>query len=245
MNEQRFSQEQLNAFVDGELSAEDKEQIFRALGGDEAMNREVCEIRKLKDMLRHAYAEPPPPPSAAQRPRRPRWLEAAVAVLLLAVGATSGWFGHLATDSGAFTAAYQRQDLDAFQTVQLLSAQGKQQNVILHLTTADPHKLQYALDEVESLLQGARAKGLPVKLEVVANDDGLTLLRSQSSPYPERTEQLIQAYDNLTIMACANALNQLKQQGVDTRLLPHVTTTKSALERVVDRLQEGWLYIKV
>jgi len=28
-------------------------------------------------------------------------------------------------------------------------------------------------------------------------------------------------------------------------LLPDVGMTKSGLERVVDRLQEGWLYIKV
>jgi len=160
------------------------------------------------------------------------------------MGTLMGWFAHTA-HGGANPPVYERQDLDSFQTVQLMSAEGKQQNVILHLTTDDPHKLAYALDEVETLLDSYRKRGLPIRLEVVANGDGLALLRSKVSPYPNRTEELIKDYDNLTIMACANALHQLKEQGVDTQLLPHVTTTKSALERVVERLQEGWLYVKV
>jgi intracellular sulfur oxidation DsrE/DsrF family protein len=166
----------------------------------------------------------------------------------LAVGALAGWFANgPQAEKTALPeqAAYQHQDLDAFQTVQLLSAQGMQQNVILHVTTNDAGKLRYALDEVETLLSSYRERGLPIKLEVVANGEGLALLRSGVSPYPQRTQELISNYDNLTIMACANTMRWLEEQGIDTRLLPNVSTTKSALERVVDRLQEGWLYVKV
>ena len=245
MNRQHISDEQLNAFVDNELSAEEQNQLFLALNSDENLNRSVCETRKLRDLLRYAYQEPPTPPAHQPPPRRWRYTDAIAASFLLLVGALLGWFTHGTQSSLGNQAVYEHQDLDAFQTVQLLSAEGKQQNVILHLTTDDPHKLAYALDEVQTLLDSYRKRGLPIRLEVVANGDGLSLLRSKVSPYPTRTEQLIKEYDNLTIMACANALHQLKEQGVDTQLLPHVPTTKSALERVVERLQEGWLYVKV
>ncbi len=245
MSRQSISEEQLNAFVDNELSPEEQNQLFLALNNDEDLNRNVCETRKLRDLLRYAYQEPPAPPPRQSPPRRWRYTDAIAASFLLLLGGLMGWFAH--TSHGGFGNApvYERQDLDSFQTVQLMSAEGKQQNVILHVTTDDPHKLAYALDEVQTLLDSYRKRGLPIRLEVVANGDGLALLRSKVSPYPNRTENLIKEYDNLTVMACANALHQLQEQGVDTQLLPHVTTTKSALERVVERLQEGWLYVKV
>jgi intracellular sulfur oxidation DsrE/DsrF family protein len=248
MTSQHISDEQLHAFVDGQLGPEEQEQIFAELKHDENMSRKVCEIRRMRDMVRYAYAEPPAAPARPAPRRRWRLTDAAAASVLLAVGALAGWFAN--GPQAEKTAlpdqvAYQRQDLDAFQTVQLLSAQGMQQNVILHITTNDAGKLRYALDEVETLLSSYRQRGLPIKLEVVANGEGLSLLRSEVSPYPQRTQELIHNYDNLTIMACANTMRWLEEQGIDTRLLPNVTTTKSALERVVDRLQEGWLYVKV
>lgn len=248
MNKQRFSDEQLNAFVDDELGSEEKNQMFLVLGDDEGLNRAVCETRKLQDMLRYAYREPPSPPPPAQQPRRrTRLTDAVAASFLLLFGALIGWFSH-SHGHGIVSSqhpVYVQQDLDAFQTVQLLSARGKQQNVILHITTANPNKLRYALTEVDDLLRSSKQRGVPIRVEVVANGNGLSLLRAKVSPYPQLTEELIHSYSNLTVMACANALAQLRSEGVDTRLLPNVSTTKSALERVVERLQEGWLYIKV
>jgi intracellular sulfur oxidation DsrE/DsrF family protein len=242
-----ISDEQLHAFVDGQLATEEQEQIFAALKQDEDLSRKVCEIRRLQDMVRHAYAEPQAAPSLPAPRRRWRLSDAVAASVLLAVGAAAGWFANGARNTVALPeqVAYERQDLDAFQTVQLLSAQGMQQNVVLHITTSDPAKLGYALDEVDTLLSSYRARGIPIKLEVVANGEGMALLRSDVSPYPQRTQELIRKYDNLAVLACANTLRWLQEQGVDTRLLPEVGTTKSGLERVVDRLQEGWLYVKV
>lgn len=248
MTTQHFSDEQLHAFVDDQLGPEEQEQIFAALKQDENLSRKVCEIRRMQDMVRHAYAEPPAAPARPAPRRRWRLTDAVAASILLAVGAIAGWFANgpqASNPQPPEQATYQRQDLDAFQTVQLLSAQGMQQNVVLHITTNDAGKLRYALDEVETLLSSYRERGLPIKLEVVANGEGMALLRSDVSPYPQRTQELIRKYDNLAVVACANTLRWLQDQGVDTQLLPEVGTTKSGLERVVDRLQEGWLYVKV
>lgn len=249
MNTRNISDEELNAFVDNQLGPDEQELVFNALKQDARLNRSACETHRVQELVRYAYNEPPAaPPRGA--PRR-RWhpTDAVAAALLLAIGAAAGWFAS-PTSSPETTlpppqAAYERQDLDAFQTVQLLSAQGTQQNVVLHITTNDAGKLRYALDEVESLLSSYQQRGIPIKLEVVANGEGMALLRSDVSPYPERTQALIRKYDNLAVLACANTLRWLEEQGVDAHLLPEVGTTKSGLERVVDRLQEGWLYVKV
>lgn len=63
--EKRFSDEFLNAFVDNQIAAEEKSQTFIEIGQDEALNRQVCELRKLHDLVQLAYREPPAPPARA------------------------------------------------------------------------------------------------------------------------------------------------------------------------------------
>jgi len=63
--DKRFSDEFLNAFVDNQIAAEEKSQAFIEIGQDEALNRQVCELRKLHDLVQLAYREPPAPPARA------------------------------------------------------------------------------------------------------------------------------------------------------------------------------------
>lgn len=60
----RFSDEFLNAFVDDQLDGEEKDRAYLEIGQDETLNRQVCELRKLRDLTQHAYRDLPAPPSA-------------------------------------------------------------------------------------------------------------------------------------------------------------------------------------
>lgn len=233
-NEHPFSDEHLNAYVDKQLDAEEAGQVLEQLRQGSTLNQQVCELRQMQDMIRHAYSDAAIPESRTELKKRrwPRYIQGAAAMLLLAVGVTVGWMAH-GTDPVTRQGVY------------LTAGQHRAQNIILHISTDDPIKVSDALDQAEMMLARNKDKGKPFRLEIVANGDGLNLLRARYSSYPERTEELIHNYDNLTVMACARTLQAIKEQGGDVELLPHVSTTESALERVVDRLQDGWLYIRV
>lgn len=88
--EKRFSDEFLNAFVDNQIAAEEKSQAFIEIGQDEALNRQVCELRKLHDLVQLAYREPPAPPARAASgpnsfPARLRFGVAASVLLTLGI----------------------------------------------------------------------------------------------------------------------------------------------------------------
>jgi len=88
--DKRFSDEFLNAFVDNQIAAEEKSQAFIEIGQDEALNRQVCELRKLHDLVQLAYREPPAPPARAasgfdKRQTRVRFGVAASALLTLGI----------------------------------------------------------------------------------------------------------------------------------------------------------------
>lgn len=59
--EQEYSEEILNAFVDGHLSLEDRIRVYARLQRNESLNRRVCELCTVRDLVRLAYAIPPKP----------------------------------------------------------------------------------------------------------------------------------------------------------------------------------------
>lgn len=91
--DKRFSDEFLNSFVDNQLTPEEKSQAYSDIAQNEAVNRQVCELRKLHDLVQLAYRDVPPPPAANKSSGAPRrgWLRFGVAAsILLAVGVTLG-----------------------------------------------------------------------------------------------------------------------------------------------------------
>lgn len=91
--DKRFSDEFLNSFVDNQLTPEEKSQAYSEIAHDEAVNRQVCELRKLHDLVQLAYRDVPPPPASGKSsgtPRRSRLRFGVAASILLAVGVTLG-----------------------------------------------------------------------------------------------------------------------------------------------------------
>ena len=62
-NDQHFSDELLNSFVDNELTTAEKSHVYVCINQDEPLNRRVCELRKTRDLVQMAYKDLPPPPS--------------------------------------------------------------------------------------------------------------------------------------------------------------------------------------
>ena len=96
--EKRYSDEFLNAFVDNQIAAEEKSRTYIEIGQDEALNRQVCELRKLHDLVQLAYREPPAPPArtaSAPASRRAQLRFGVAASVLLTLGIVLGSQIHL------------------------------------------------------------------------------------------------------------------------------------------------------
>ncbi len=236
-----FSDEQLQAFVDNEVDFSDRTEIMEAISRDDELACRVCELLQIKDSVRLAYHEPPQPARA-----RKRWqaasktrisVKAIAASLLFATGILSGWFMHVLSLNGASP--------DTRNLVQLAPAYQELKRVILHISTADSKRLEQALDDAELLLSSYRDHPEMLQLEVVTNAAGLTLLREDTSPYINRIRRMVQEYDNISFLACSRTIEKLHLKGIDVHLIPEAKVIPAALEEIVDKLQEGWVYIRV
>ena len=245
-NKNEVSNELLNAYLDNELDSEERGEIMAALENDSALAGRLCELRNTKELTQFAYNLP----HARQNKGKPwkygrRFSAFAVAAsLFMAVGSLVGWVAHDHLDVNSIMRADQGQIyLDTSQAN--LPLEVDQKKVILHIDTAEQDRLTAALDSAEDLLIASAAGGNKLELEIIANAKGLNLLRVGTTQFAGRITDLSEKYDNLSILACSRAIKRLQDLGIKVQLVPEAGIAPSALDQIVNRLKQGWVYIKV
>ena len=138
----------------------------------------------------------------------------------------------------------------AFQNTDLNTVADQQgsKRIIVHLNTSSVDKFEKALATAEQLLKTYGDSSQDSEIEVVANASAIRMLRTGYSPYSDRVRQLQDRYFNLTFLACKDAMDHVREiedLKSDVRLLPGVEVTPSALEHILERMNEGWVYLNV
>ncbi len=235
MKKPRQGEHRVHAFVDGQMTGREKARFLDEIESDAELWDSACELRRLKEYVSVAFDEVPPPPQRGPgRHAGPLRLGAA-AMFLLGLGFLLG----------RVTMEQPLQPMVAEQASETARpaagpAAGSYR-VVLHIDEADRHKFMETLDRAEELM-GQTGTHL---VEVVANAGGLELLRSDTSPFVARLRQMAAHYPNLRFVACSNTLQRLHEQGIQTVIFEEADVAPSAVQHVVRRLQEGWVYVKV
>jgi len=233
----KISDELINAFVDNQLALEDKEELYATINRDQELNRQVCEIRKVRDLMQTAYRDVPAAPSGEHatidNARGSNWRNLAAAVVL-AMGVVIGW---------------QINHFDRNGTVQQLAANNTASNqtkILFHLNSDRRDSVTEALSELENTLQYYERTGQKAKIEFVTNGSGLSLLRKDITRHADKIEALQRKYKNLVFVACQNTIDRLKKEhGITAKLLPGVVVIDSGVAQIMRRQQQGWAYIQV
>ncbi len=225
----KFSDEQLNAFVDNQLGAQEREEILAAAAADAELGQRLCALRGAKELVVHAYGRIPPARRRTGR-RVSLWSGALAAGLALVAGVLLGWQGHRASQPGAV----------AFASLGSLFAP-QQARVLIHLDSSQVERMEEALDMVEAYL----AKTGKARVELVVNNSGLDLLREETTPHAARIAALATRYEMLAFVACGNAITRYRNAGFDVTLVPEAKVAPTAVEHIVDRVRAGWTYLKI
>jgi len=225
--DKEFSEEQINALVDGELEPEEKSRLYNEAARSEELDQRLCQQRKIKELVKIAYEDVPPPNRGAKPPltRAGIFGRAIAATVLVAVGLAAGFAGHRYIDQepGDFAAA------------------SVSEKYLLHVTSGEPEEMMAALEYANELLEGD--DGNLRQVEIIANEQGLDLLRQDVTPFAAEISAL-QAED-VVFYACSKTIQRLEEKGIRVELVPYTNPDYTALDRVVTRMQEGWHYEKI
>lgn len=238
---ERPSLEYLCAFVDGELTPAERERVLRLMEQDPAVKTAVCEVRTLKEMVRLSYPLEQPQGHAPLRLRNWRGLRQALAAgLILACGLGLGW---IANEQFHRMPGSQRIDgLPAGLQPVSLNRRVDPDKLVLHVDSGERAVIDRALTLAESL--SAQSRG-GRQVEIVVHSAGLDMLRADVTPFRERILRLAARHANLSFIACGNTIARLQREGKTVVLLPVAKRVDSAVGEIVQRLQQGWVYIKV
>ncbi len=239
----RLSEEFLNAFVDNQLDVDEKSRAYPIIQGNGDLNRQVCEIRKINDLVRLAYEAPPAPLRPLGRVQRMAArlspvVRPVVPPLILVAGVCLGW----GLRSTLWAPATVRPVAAPAATI----ARTTTTKVLFHLDSNSHAQMREVLRESASLLARYRAQGRPAKVEILADGPGLALLRVRTTPFAARIAQLKAEYPNLIFAACQNTIDRLaRRKGIHAHLLPEAVIVPSAIAEIVHLQHLGWTYIRV
>lgn len=247
-------QDCVNAFVDGQLDETACAEMREVMARDPELNREIRRLRDINDLAALAYRDcyPPRPvqlpaeKSSAESTRlwRQGWVQTLVAMLLVFVGGLGGAYLFSLKHTGHTPALARTHNPVIRNLDQINPVATRATRILIHINTMNPQRVDAALDAAEDILASDRKQGRRVKLEVVANEAGLGILR-EGSRYEKRIHAMLEKYNNVSFKACGIAMHMAYlQDGKQVQLMPNVHKVDAALEEIMRRLKQGWTYIR-
>lgn len=211
--------EELHAFVDDQLSANDRARVLETLNRDAALQKRVAEIQQTKNLLRHAYKNPPLPQHASGHKlytRRPNF----AIFISLVVGVVLGSLLHLLIEN----------------KVGALSA-NTPKGVVIQVSEADPAKWQMALINARNVRKayGDRQVGV----EIVAYGPGLNMFRNDSAVASALDDA---KRDGVKLLACGNTMTMTRTTRAE--LNRSVDIVPAGVVEIMERQKEGYAYVR-
>ncbi|MCW8931208.1 MAG: hypothetical protein OQL19_13325 [Gammaproteobacteria bacterium] len=230
--------EQINAYVDDQLSDEVKAEILKKSQENEALSENICQARVIKEMVKLSYQSPPDTHSDrhVNKNYSNRFLYGVAASLFLLIGCIIGW-------KGAYFYGNPLLNNSTLQQVQLNQNNINNHQVLLHIATDDPSRVESALGNAERLLM-SYSNDEKFQLQILVNAEGIKILQASDSPYIDRIRTLATDNKNVSFLACQRSIERQKLKGVDIHLVKEASVIPEALEEIVKRLNQGWVYIR-
>ena len=109
----------------------------------------------------------------------------------------------------------------------------------MHLNSGDEKVQRGALNNIRNLFQEFVPQSLTV--ELVVHGAGLPLLMKKSTTFADELTDLKHTY-GVNYTACSNTMKTMKVTRED--LISEVGDTVPAMVRLMERQEQGWVYIK-
>ena len=241
MNNIEYNDEKLNMFIDEQLDTDEMNCIREAILDDTALRERVCQLKAVRELVGFAYQSVPRScwDRRNQKPGYSALWKSAAASLILGFGVLLGWQA-----SGYSNATGTAATAFSFYANQA-AVDHSERKIVLHISTDDIGTVNAALNEANTLLASYEANHTPLKIDIVTNKSGINLLRMGVSPYLDRIESMV-ANHNVSLYACQRSIMKAeKKEGTKVILMPDAVTTRAARDIIPERLEQGWVYIKV
>ncbi|MYZ49830.1 hypothetical protein E4O86_19160 [Rhizobiales bacterium L72] len=118
-------------------------------------------------------------------------------------------------------------------------------HLALQISDKDPQKMNTVLNVAANVSQYYSAKGEEVEIQVVAFNQGLHMLREDTSPVKERLKSFAQSMPNVTFDACNNTREAMaRQEGGAIPLVANAKVVPSGAVTLIELDEAGWSVLR-
>jgi intracellular sulfur oxidation DsrE/DsrF family protein len=248
MNKQNhYSDEHINAYIDGELDTDDRTRLLFDEQHDAALSQRINDARVLKEKVQLAYADL----STAGIIRNPvkrstlfnskRSLVAGIAILLTAAAFV---LPAIIGNNEIVVAQKLIKNTPLLQANAIAKTIGSRKKVVINISQYQADDFDNTIENIENILQEHQDDST-FKIELVAHKAGLKALDTKTSRHVEQITLLSKRFDSFDVVACAKSMADLATAGDPIQLMKSILITPSAAEQVARRTNQGWMYLKL
>ena len=248
-----FSDEILNAYIDGELGTEESSHINLAMKDDELLRRRVNDLKKVSELVRAAFEDVSPPEQrTAPAPAGTTAWRIAATVAFVSLGALLGWNLYSTQtrlqEPGSLLIASNLPSPAVENLVKQIKPVDGAIRVMFHVSRNDLELLNKVLNETDRLLFDKAFIDKPVRIRVIASHGGLTLFQRNYTDYGKRIRNIKLKYqDQVEFIGCGETLNYMQAHNSIKRadLLPELVMVDSGVADLLRRQQLGWTFVLI
>ncbi len=247
MNHQEITDHSLHLLVDGQLDDATRRQLEQQIKASPELQKKLKNIVEIKELVGLAYVQPQP---VERRSARKLFfnqynLAALAASLIMAIGLILGWTGHELYQQKHIVVANAARTIEPPRQQQSLQMELQHaRKYMIHLDSYNPARLQKALLETRSLLDSYAHSGLPVKLDVLFDQQGIEILNKQHTAQIRQIKALVEQYPNLQFYACSKSIKLFLSNDKISSDIRFFHANQVVEELIPKRIEEGWVYIK-
>jgi len=245
---ENISDELLGCFVDNELDAEEHQIILQAQLKYPSIQKRVCEMRQLKQLVHLARPETGSsekkiiPPSLCSMNKL--YLAAAAIILILSGALFNSMYQYGEQNIAQKNHfAYTNPNL---QTVMNASTTSEQTNIVIHINKKNTYNMDTILADIKNALQESRISNTPMRIEVVTSGPGLYLLGALKKHNLKTINKLYAQFGNVSFVVCQKTLNIFRDKTHQLNDIPAaMVLTASATDFIKLRQAQGWKYVPI
>jgi len=115
----------------------------------------------------------------------------------------------------------------------------------LYISESDMAKMNGVLDVAANVSRHYSAIGEEVEIQIVAYNDGLHMLRADTSPVRKRLENFMLSMVNVTFQACGNTLDTMtRNEGEEPPLIEGAEIVQTGVAHLLALSEEGWTLVR-
>lgn len=248
MNNKQITDHSLQLLVDNQLDEISRVKLIKQIDKSPDLQQKLKQLTELKELIGLAYIQELPRRSVTDRKSSfdPSFFVALAASLIMALGLTLGWFAHQQYGPQQIDVAKAETTTETIrQRTPIDLTSENDRKFIMHFDSLNENRLQAALYETSSIIESYANSDLPVKIDLLFDQESVHMFKPQHASQVQHLKALINKHDNIDFYACSKSLRMFLNADEISEDISIFHSDQIVQDMIPERIKQGWVYIKI